>query len=101
MTRPDELKTAIAAVERYQAGSTDLIPDANLRTLIDAARQAEAWQEVLEKRTSYGEREAHSCVGHRPAESSWHVHLAGFCSRDDAEAALFALLPAPEPKGLT
>ncbi len=106
MTRPDELKQAIEHAEacmadrdRWVAMLDVAVGSPYLRTLIDAAKQADAWREVLEKRTSYGEREAHSCVGHRLTESSWHVHLAGFCSRDDAEAALFALLPAPEPKG--
>ncbi len=43
----DELKAAIEAVKRYQAGSTDLIPDSDLRALIDAAKQADAWRDVI------------------------------------------------------
>ena len=46
---------------------------------------------TLIDQTSGGERAKFSRVGHHLAESSWHVHLAGFRSREDAEAALFAL----------
>ena len=48
--------------------------------------------QALAKQTSSGEREKHSRVGHHLAESSWHVHLAGFRSQDDAEDALRALI---------
>jgi hypothetical protein len=47
--------------------------------------------EALKVQTSGGERAAHSHVGHSLTESSWHIHLAGFRSRDEAETALAAL----------
>ncbi len=41
--------------------------------------------------TSGGERQEFSRVGHHLHESSWHVHLAGFRSQDEAEAFLAAM----------
>ena len=49
---------------------------------------------TLEKQTAHGERAEHSRIGHLLEEASWHIHLAGFRSRNEAQAALDAILTA-------
>jgi hypothetical protein len=48
-------------------------------------------REVLAVKTSGRERQEHSRVGHTLAEASWHVHLAGFRCKQEADAALALL----------
>lgn len=59
-----------------------------LATINDVAALVDA----LDRTTSHGQRYEYSRVGHHLNEASWHVHLAGFKSRDDAEAFLAAAL---------
>ncbi len=91
------LSEVIARVEHtlYYGYNEDLLTH-DIHTLIDAARQAEAWREV-----ALAERERCECIcqdeidrGDKHGEPKY---AAGARScRDDIRA-----LPAPEPKGLT
>ncbi len=116
MIRPDELKQAIERVEAKvnEDGSVEsrhsFLQIADIRTLIDAARQAEAWR--AEKDQAYEERnrlvallaaifpagrrqtdipgwnpEWHGCVyiDFPWGQASWHFH--------DSQSSLFAFLP--------
>jgi hypothetical protein len=74
-------KKMFEAVEALEVASGDLVLKADVDGLVEA----------LSKPTSGGERKTFSRVGHHLLESSWHVHLAGFRSADDAIAALAAL----------
>jgi hypothetical protein len=95
---PGDQAVAGAAFWRDQSGNNRHLgqPEPVARaapvTVPEAARVLLA---AIGKRTSCGEREAHSSVGHRLDEASWHVHLAGFCSQGEAENALRALLAVP------
>ena len=66
--------------------------------MIDIDKLIEA---VAVQTKSGEERQTHSRVGHSLEESSWYVHLAGFRSRAEAEAALAILraLKAQEARG--
>ena len=68
----------------------------------DMARLKAAEAEVarlrgpLEKQANGGApRKQCSYVGHKLEEGSWHIHLAGFCSKEDAIEAMIALLSVP------
>ncbi len=88
MTRPDELKQAIEHAEacmadrdRWVAMLDVAVGSPYLRTLIDAAKQADAWREALTE------------IENSPSPDHW-VPQYQHCV-DVARAAL----PAPEPKG--
>jgi hypothetical protein len=59
---------------------------------ISAEAKLAALVETLDRTTSLGQRSEYSRVGHHLNEASWHVHLAGFKCRGDAEAFLTAAL---------
>lgn len=87
------LEAQLAATCQREADSCKRHDDkiATLEAQLAAAdRLAEV--EALTHQTIGGERQAHSRVGHLIREASWHVHLAGFRSRSDAEAALDVLV---------
>ena len=86
-----EIRKTLPEDENYEPAfpAADLI---RLRAEVATLRASEArMREALAKNTSGNERVLHSRTGHSLAESSWHVHLAGFCSRSEAEEALAAL----------
>jgi len=78
-----------AAKAAAQAGH-----EASVRSALTAQQSPDvmALVEALDKTTAHGQRIDYSRVGHNLSEASWHVHLAGFRSRDDAEAFLSAAL---------
>lgn len=71
----------------------------NLAQQRDAAEAVARFTRALSKQANGGlPRQKCSYVGHRLDEGSWHVHLAGFCSKEDAVAALSVLLSVPAPQ---
>lgn len=62
-----------------------------LATIHTAPETVTEVREVLAVKTSGRERQEHSRVGHTLAEASWHVHLAGFRCKQEADAALALL----------
>jgi len=85
------LRAALAA-EKTRADAAEALVKGRTFTVDPIA-------EALAKQTSHGERQEHSRIGHALAESSWHVHLAGFVSRAHAEQALAALAQQPPTSG--
>jgi hypothetical protein len=111
MTRPDELKAALANAQavydqaaKHESLSASVML-ADLRLLIDAARQAEAWREV-----ALAERErcavAISPQSERPCDcngctcrNQGEAERVAQWDADMDDAKIIRALPAPEPNG--
>jgi hypothetical protein len=100
MTRPDELKAALANAQavydqaaKHESLSASVML-ADLRLLIDAARQAEAWREV-----ALAERERHESGIRKLADITEQAGAPKAAEAMRVAAGLVAALPAPEPKG--
>lgn len=93
--RFDALEAAKAAAQAaYEArilSVLDMQPTVSPE-LLATTNDVAALVEALDRTTSQGQRSEYSRVGHHLNEASWHVHLAGFRSRDEAEAFLTAAL---------
>lgn len=99
----DTRVVTVAQLERWESAIYDMGYAVNssmcdgvegeIHAIIGTATPAQSDKiaEALAKQTSGGERQKYSGFGHMLFEASWHVHLAGFRSRDEAESALRAL----------
>ena len=91
---PDEDAAKAAAQADYEARILSALepdPTGGWCSDMEAARVLLA---ALAKKTAHSQRDEFSRVGHSINEASWHVHLAGFRSQDEALAFLDAALRA-------
>ena len=100
MTRPDELKQAIARAEAAHDDAREhqnpgvALDYTDLRALIDAAKQADAWREA-----ALAERGRCESAIHKVADITEQAGAPKGAEAMRVAAGLVAALPAPEPKG--